>query len=93
MALRYHEIRPIFQNQTLIFVPPLNLSVVIVIVIIISYALSVHGRGPAINGFGEEFNEEDEGETSSHVTIRNNNIRNIKCWTKEIPGTRTSQSH
>jgi len=49
------------------------------------YAFLVHGRGPAVNDFTEDFNENDS-ETSSNAIIRNNDIRNIKCWTKEVPG-------
>lgn len=51
-----------------------------------SYAIVVNGKGPAVNGFGEEFGD-DEEETSSNVVIKNNDIRDIKCWTKEIPAT------
>jgi len=55
----------------------------------LSYAFLVHGKGPAVNDVTEDFDEnDDDSETSSNVVIRNNDIRNIKCWTKEIPGKR-----
>ncbi|KAL7538809.1 hypothetical protein ACHAXR_008806, partial [Thalassiosira sp. AJA248-18] len=49
------------------------------------YAFLVHGRGPAVGGQGENFNEDDGTATSSNVVIKNNTIKNIKCWNNEVP--------
>ena len=49
------------------------------------YAFVVHGKGPAVGGQGEIFNDEDDTVTSSQVTIKNNNIKNIRCWNNEVP--------
>ena len=45
------------------------------------YAFLVHGHGPAVGGQGFEL-DSDNTKTSSHVTIANNNIDHIRCWTK-----------
>ena len=50
-----------------------------------SDAFLVHGKGPAVGGQGEVFNETDATTTSSNVVIKNNNIDNIKCWNNEVP--------
>jgi len=49
------------------------------------YAFLVHGKGPAVGGQGFEFNDEDANTTSSDITIRNNYINKIMCWTNEVP--------
>jgi hypothetical protein len=51
------------------------------------YAFVIHGKGPAVGGQGEIFNEEDNQLTSSRVWIQDNNINNIKCWNNEVPAT------
>lgn len=48
------------------------------------YVFLVHGRGPAINGFGDWY-PDNVTLTSSNITIRNNTIRNIVCYNREIP--------
>ena len=50
-----------------------------------SYAFVVHGKGPAVLGQGDVFNADDTT-TSSDVVLKGNLVRNIKCWTNEIPG-------
>lgn len=47
------------------------------------YAFLVHGNGPAVEDFG--FDQLSSNLTSSKIAIRNNNIKNIKCWTNEVP--------
>jgi len=49
-----------------------------------SYAMVVHGRGPAVGGQGD-FISDDHNATSSDIVIRNNIINNIKGWTNEVP--------
>lgn len=49
------------------------------------YAFLVHGRGPAVGGQGESFNDIDATVTSSNVVIRDNTINDIKCWNNEVP--------
>lgn len=53
---------------------------------ITSYAFLVNGKGPAVGGQGYDFSRK-ASEVSSNVVIENNDIRIIKCWNKEIPGT------
>jgi len=48
------------------------------------YSFAVHGKGPAVGGIGFTL-AKDETVTSSNITIQNNHIENIKCWTNEIP--------
>lgn len=48
------------------------------------YAFLVHGKGPAVNGFGEVFST-NPNVTSSNIIIEDNVIENMQCWTKEIP--------
>ena len=50
-----------------------------------AYAFLVHGKGPAVGGQGEIFNEADETTTSSNIVIKNNKINNIKGWNNEVP--------
>jgi hypothetical protein len=50
-----------------------------------SYVFVAHGKGPAVGGQGLDFDDGDRTVTSSDVSIRDNNIRNIKCWDNEIP--------
>lgn len=50
------------------------------------YAFLVHGRGPAVGGQGFDLSEFDN-KTSSNISIENNIVRDIKCWTNEIPAT------
>lgn len=50
------------------------------------YAFVVHGKGPAVGGQGLIF-DEDDNTTSSGIFIKDNEISDITCWTKEIPGT------
>jgi hypothetical protein len=52
---------------------------------LISYVFVVHGKGPAVGGFGETFNETDHSVSSSYILIRNNTIQNIKCYNREVP--------
>lgn len=49
------------------------------------YGFLVHGKGPAVGGFGEVFNETDDSVTSSNVVIKDNTIKNMKCWVNEVP--------
>ena len=49
------------------------------------YALLVHGKGPAVGGLGEVFNENDPTTTSSNIVIEDNIINDIKCWNNEVP--------
>jgi len=49
-----------------------------------SYAIVVHGKGPAVGGQGESISD-DRNATSSNIVIRNNKINNIKGWTNEVP--------
>lgn len=48
------------------------------------YAVLVHGRGPAVGGTGFEMSENLE-DVSTDVAIENNDIRNIRCYTNEVP--------
>jgi hypothetical protein len=48
-----------------------------------AYAFLVHGRGPAVGGFGE-FLDSDPTKTSSNVVIRDNTISNFTNWNNEI---------
>jgi hypothetical protein len=48
-----------------------------------AYAFLVHGRGPAVGGFGE-FLDNDQTKTSSNVLIRDNTILNFTNWNNEI---------
>ncbi len=50
-----------------------------------AYAFLVHGKGPAVGGQGEIFNEADETTTSSNIVIKNNKINNVKAWNNEVP--------
>ena len=43
------------------------------------YAFVVHGKGPAVNGFGDAFLA-DESTTSSNVLIEGNTIKDLTCW-------------
>jgi hypothetical protein len=47
------------------------------------YAFVVHGKGPAVGGFGFALAATDS--MSSFISITNNVIENIKCWTNEVP--------
>jgi len=47
------------------------------------YAFLVHGRGPAVGGFGN-VQSTDVSALSTDVSILNNNIANIKCFTNEV---------
>ena len=47
------------------------------------YAFLVHGKGPAVGGFGEE-QSTDTSAISTDVSIQNNNVNNIKCFTNEV---------
>lgn len=47
------------------------------------YVFLVHGKGPAVGGFGEE-QSEDDSELSADVSILDNTARNIKCFTNEV---------
>ena len=49
------------------------------------YAILVHGKGPAVGGQGEIFNEIDPTTTSSNIVIQDNIINGIKCWNNEVP--------
>jgi hypothetical protein len=49
-----------------------------------SYAFLVHGKGPAINGFGDWY-PNNVTLTSSNIMIRNNTIRDFQCYNREIP--------
>jgi len=50
------------------------------------YAFLVHGRGPAVGGFGE-MQDTDASALSNSVEIVNNNVQNIKCFTNEVLAT------
>ena len=50
------------------------------------YAFLVHGKGPAVGGFGE-MQDTDTSKLSNSVEIVNNNVQNIKCFTNEILAT------
>ena len=50
------------------------------------YALLVHGKGPAVGGFGD-MQSSDASELSNSVEIVNNIVQNIKCFTNEILAT------
>ncbi|GFH62103.1 hypothetical protein CTEN210_18579 [Chaetoceros tenuissimus] len=47
------------------------------------YAFVIHGKGPAVGGFGFELS--DSSKMSSNIQIIDNVIENIKCWTNEVP--------
>lgn len=47
------------------------------------YVFLVHGKGPAVGGFGEEMSTDDSA-LSKDVSIVNNNAENIKCFTNEV---------
>ena len=47
------------------------------------YVFLVHGKGPAVGGFGEEMSTDDSA-LSKDVNIVNNNAENIKCFTNEV---------
>jgi len=49
------------------------------------YVFVVHGKGPAVGGQGEKYNELDDTATSSNIVIKYNSINNIKCWNNEVP--------
>lgn len=51
------------------------------------YAFVVHGKGPAVGGQGQIFDElgVEQNTVSKDITIRNNNINSIVCATNEIP--------
>ena len=57
------------------------------------YAFLVHGRGPAVGGMGEIFNDMDPTVTSSNIEISNNIINDIKCWNNEVPALFGSCGH
>lgn len=48
------------------------------------YTFVIHGHGPAVGGYGFAL-EPDDTLTSSNIRIIDNQVRNIKCWTNEIP--------
>jgi hypothetical protein len=50
------------------------------------YVFLVHGKGPAVGGFGE-MQAEDESALSNNVTIVDNHAQNIKCFTNEVLAT------
>jgi hypothetical protein len=50
------------------------------------YVFLVHGKGPAVGGFGE-MQAEDADALSNNVEILNNNAQNIKCFTNEVLAT------
>ena len=50
------------------------------------YVFLVHGKGPAVGGFGE-IQAEDVSALSGNVTIVNNHAQNIKCFTNEVLAT------
>ena len=50
-----------------------------------SYAFLVHGIGPAVGGQAFIL-DPDVTKCSSGVLIEKNEIQNIKCWNKEVPG-------
>jgi len=47
------------------------------------YAFVVHGKGPAVGGFA--FKKDESEFLSKQISIENNNINNITCWTNEVP--------
>jgi hypothetical protein len=47
------------------------------------YAFIIHGKGPAVGGFGFELTESTK--MSSNIQISDNTIHNIKCWENEVP--------
>lgn len=49
------------------------------------YAFVIHGKGPAVGGFG--FDLAESSKMSSNIHIKDNTIDNIKCWTNEVPAT------
>lgn len=50
------------------------------------YVFLVHGKGPAVGGFGE-VQAEDAAALSNNVELLNNNAQNIKCFTNEVLAT------
>jgi len=50
-----------------------------------SYAFLVHGMGPAVGGQGFAMDPDSE-RCSSNIVIEKNDIHNIRCWNKEVPG-------
>ena len=50
------------------------------------YVFLVHGKGPAVGGFGEA-QAENADALSNNVAILNNNAQNIKCFTNEVLAT------
>jgi hypothetical protein len=50
------------------------------------YAFLVHGKGPAVGGFGNAMTLESDL-LSADVEISNNHVENIKCFTNEILAT------
>ena len=48
------------------------------------YAFLIHGHGPAVGGYGFAL-DSNEPMISSDVTIQDNKVSNVKCWTNEIP--------
>lgn len=48
------------------------------------YTFVVHGKGPAVGDYGLGLSRDDTL-TSSNISISNNSVSNIKCWTNEIP--------
>jgi hypothetical protein len=50
------------------------------------YVFLVHGKGPAIGGFGEE-QDTDASALSADVSIVNNKAQNIRCFTNEVLAT------
>jgi hypothetical protein len=50
------------------------------------YVFLVHGKGPAVGGFGEE-QATDISLLSTDVNIVNNHAQNIKCFTNEVLAT------
>mmetsp|Transcript_2034 Transcript_2034/g.4457 ORF Transcript_2034/g.4457 Transcript_2034/m.4457 type:complete len:630 (+) Transcript_2034:70-1959(+) len=50
------------------------------------YVFLVHGKGPAVGGFGE-MQATDISALSNNVDILNNNAQNIKCFTNEVLAT------
>ena len=57
-----------------------------ILFVVRSYAFLIHGIGPAIGGQGMVFDTDPE-RCSSNIVIENNDISDLVCWTKEIPGT------
>jgi len=48
------------------------------------YAFLIHGHGPAVGGYGFQI-DIDEPMNSKDVSIQDNKVSNVKCWTNEIP--------